>query len=207
VDEQFSILLTHDGVHAAHLSRERPGWSVDRVAFYLVEVPILPRRSGEAEPVGSELGSLVATDFPQVDEWRVILPATWCLCQEVAGEGSGKDDQALAYDFEEFVPVEAEELTCVPVRTKGQGTLVAAVFTEAMRGFLSGFEGNRRIVESMTVDVSAAAVGGGERDEADWAFVIVDGKRMTLGRTVGGRLQTSRTSLAARGESLLTDVV
>lgn len=82
----------------------------------------------------------------------LVVPGTWCYVHRFALPQRRPNETMLAYAFEEFLPVECEQLTCDFLRTETGDFLGVGVETARLRPLLDAFAEAGWTVAHITVD-------------------------------------------------------
>ena len=85
----------------------------------------------------------------------LILPMQWCFLQSLP-KGSKKSDQALAFEFEPFLPLALEEVTCAFGRLSPETCVGVAIPTQPMGELLEHFEAAGIEIDHIAVDTLLA---------------------------------------------------
>ena len=114
----------------------------------------MPREAAELRTIAAGIGAALAQSFPHGAVAKVVIPASWCFCEVLKIDPSGRTEASLAYEFEDRLPVDLEKLTWATCVVNNDYACVAAVFTESTRAFLDGLDKHHVAVELLTVDVT-----------------------------------------------------
>ncbi len=140
----------------------------------------LPRSAEELLCVAVQIGSRLRQDFPGGVTARLAIPAHWCFCEVVYVEGSVPSEDAVAYEFEDHIPVELERLTWAVQKIHASSAMVAAVFTEPIKAFLAKLEEYGVAVELLTVDAALLVSSEEARDDAGEITTLSSDAHTTL---------------------------
>ncbi|MGD2111015.1 MAG: hypothetical protein PVI86_16685 [Phycisphaerae bacterium] len=181
MDAAFAILLTDRRAYVAGFEREQHEWVRTSLEELDVDLPVLPQEATELTSIAGELAQRIRSEHPDGLTCRLIVPASWCLTHTVRPPPKQRSKQAAAFEFEQYLPVDLEELTCCSKRTSRTTALVMGVFTASLRAFLDTLHESDIIVESVSLDVMAVA-SDRANDEGDRApgVILVDDTRMTI---------------------------
>lgn len=186
-------VITDSQAFLLHAEWRRGSYVLEDCRHCGVPRVVLPREADDlndlAETVGRNLGPC-----NRGDAIYLVFPTSWCFIREMDLSPQKWTQQAAEFALEEYLPVDLEELTCTTRRLGHGRGLIAAVFTEALKGFLHALNDKGLPVEIMTPDLEllypALSTGGNER------LVLHDQTRRTMlisGRS--GEVHTIRNSL------------
>lgn len=97
----------------------------------------------------------------------LVIPASWCYIHRISVPGRRPERSALAFAFEEFVPVDVETLTCDFLRTGNQAFIAVGIETQRIGPLLRALRETGIEVERITLDVIDAAAGS-DADRLLW---------------------------------------
>ena len=163
--------------------------------------------------MGQQLASRLRHDYPDGVTCRLVIPANWCLIHRVELPGSRWSKSAAEYEFEQYIPVDLEELTCTSIRLNPRDALVVAVFTDSLHEFLTVLEENLVIVEAVNVDAMLLSQDRDTRGaDGSYGLILADDKRLTImavdaRRGTVGQLRTTGMPKAASTDVLSRQVI
>ncbi len=154
MDDKLTILLTDRVAYVARYERSDRRWSRSALYEYGVEAPHSPDDAESLVPVAENLGQQLRSDYPDGAVCQLIVPSNWCCPHLVDNLADRGGDQAVVFEYEQYVPFELEDVTCVRQALAGDASLVMGVPTEAMRRFLNTLDDHCFPAEVVTVDVA-----------------------------------------------------
>ncbi len=119
----------------------------------------LPRTPEDLRSLAEQLGTRLRSDHPEGLVCRLVIPSSWCLVHFIRLDTDKWNEQTALFEFEQYLPVDLDELTCVLQRHGRNAALVVAVFTEALRSFFDELDRHAVHVEAATVDVTLIEPG------------------------------------------------
>ena len=140
MSQRITIQLTESSSHVACFKKRRRTWARTSLQEYPVGYPSLPREASDLAPFGTELGSLLRQGFPAGMTGRLVIPASWCFIHRVEPVSDRWSDEAAIFEFEQYVPLNLERLTCAVRRLSKGGAVVVGVCTEALSALLQELE-------------------------------------------------------------------
>lgn len=178
---RFVIQFTDATALVACYQRKQRDWARVSVAEHPCGFSHLPRDSSDLVPLGESVSSWLRAEYPDGLTCRLVIPASWCFIHPVDYTIAKKRDQAALYEFEQFVPVDLDALTCVVQRTDDDTALVVGALTEPLYGLLAELERGRIFVEAIYVDAMVLSASEGHAADTDGSGVILlDDRHMTF---------------------------
>ncbi|MEW6252152.1 MAG: hypothetical protein AB1716_16055 [Planctomycetota bacterium] len=140
-----------------------------------------------------QLATALAGHEGQVDRLRLVLPSSWCYVHRLSVPQRKPTAAMLGYALEEYLPVEAEALTCAFLRV-GTGAYVGvAVETAHVAPLVQALARRDLHVEHITIDVAAAVA----RYEVGPGLLWCDAEHVALCRADGPERELRVVRLAA----------
>lgn len=154
----------------------------------------MPREKNALSGFARSLGESVQEKFPDGLEARLIIPSSWCFAQSVELPSEKFSDQAACFEFERFLPVELESLTCGVWKTGATTALVGGVSTAAMATLFDDLEHYGLFIQSCFVDAFLLAIRI-HSESVPQAMNLLDDQRVaiaTQGMSTGTAVRTVR---------------
>ena len=137
----------------------------------------------------------------------LVIPVQWSFVHVLEAPSRRMTDQALAYEFEQFLPLPLEEVTWAFTRLGGRRVLGAAIPTEPMSQLLAAL-GQRGIeVDHIVVDVTALAAEAEDDDLPPANVAIIDRRWIRVTANHGNGDDWVIAAFEASPDSLPLDVV
>ena len=133
MDQKSTIYITGCRVYLVKHQRRHRTWVQTSPQEYEIDFPFLPRKEADIASAADELTTRLGGDSSEGVSAGLVIPASWCLAHTVELPTARFSDSEALFEFESFVPVELEELTCAVRRLGGGRALVVGVFTEPVR--------------------------------------------------------------------------
>ncbi len=170
--------------------RDRQAWELKWLREYRVALPLAPQTAEDIASFAEELAERIVADSQEVVTCHLVVPTSWCLVREVNISDGSAGEQAALFEFEEFVPVDLEKLTCATKRQDDSSVLVVAAHTDAMSRLLQKLEDSNIKVESITVDGLLLGEPDSENEPDHYiGRILSDDRHLTL--TVSGTADTA----------------
>ena len=181
MNTRFVIQLTDATTFVARYERRQRDWERVSVAEHQGGFSHLPRDSTDLVPLGENVSSWLLGEFPDGFTCRLVIPASWCFIHSVDYTLGRKRGRAALYEFEQFVPVDLDALTCVVQRTDDETALVVGALTEPLSGLLAELERGRIFVEAIYVDALVLSACEVQETETDGSgIILLDESHMTF---------------------------
>ena len=181
MDARVTIQLTDAHAFLARYESRKRTWTRVALHHYPFDTRLLPREGADLRLPGRQLATRLCNDHPRGITCRLVIPASWCLMHRVVLPMKRWNDQAALFEFEQYVPVDLEKLTCAVRRTGRQTALVAGVFTEALHAFLDELENNHICVDLVMVDALLLSQNRDIRSGMkERGFLLIDRERITI---------------------------
>lgn len=178
---RFVIQLTDTTAFVARYQRMQGEWARVSVAEHGGGFSHLPREATDLVPLGENVGSWLRAEFPDGLTCRLVIPASWCFIHSVDAAIGKKREQVALYEFEQFLPVDLDALTCVVQRTDEDTALAIGALTEPLSGLLAELERSRVFVEAIYVDALVLSdCGAPETEPGGSGIILLDAGHMTL---------------------------
>ncbi len=97
----------------------------------------------------------------------LVIPASWCYIHRISVPGRRPERSALAFAFEEFVPVDVETLTCDFLKAGDGSSIAIGIDTARIGLLLKALRETGIDVERITLDAIDAATGS-DADRLLW---------------------------------------
>jgi len=156
--------------------------------------PGMPRDKDALIDFTRSLGESVQEKFPDGLEAQLIIPSSWCFAQSVELPSEKFSEQAACFEFEQFLPVELESLTCGVWKIGATKALVGGVSTAAMATLFDELEHYGLFIQSCFVDAFVLAIRN-HSESMPRAKVLLDDQRLSIvtqGMTTGISVRTVR---------------
>ncbi len=184
MDTRFALQITDNTTFLAQYERKGTSWTRTGLQSAATPFCALPKTASDLLPTAERITTFVKQNHPAGIGCRLIIPANWCFIQHVEAPAGRFNDAAAQYAFEQYIPVELEQLTCCNERLDGSTVRITAVFTAAMNALLRTLEDAQVAVESLTVDAMLAGNLPGALQQTHTSFhVLMDDQRLAI-RTV-----------------------
>lgn len=181
MNTRFVIQLTDTMAFVARYERKQRDWAGVSLAEHQGGFSHLPRESTDLVPLGENVSAWLRAEFPDGFTCRLVIPASWCFIHSVDNKVGKKRRQAALYEFEQFVPVDLDALTCVVQRATDDTALVVGALTEPLSGLLAELERGRIFVEAIYVDALVLSACDVQENDTDGSgIILLDDSHMTL---------------------------
>jgi len=181
MDARVTIQLTNAHACLARYEPRQHTWTRVALHHYPFDTRLLPREDADLRLPGRQLATRLCNDYPRGMTCRLVIPASWCLMHRVVLPVKRWNDRAALFEFEQYVPVDLEKLTCAVRRTGRQTALVVGVFTEALHAFLDELENNHICVDLVMVDalllIQKRDIRSGMKERG---LLLIDRERITI---------------------------
>ena len=181
MDARWVILLTDRHTYAARFERSQRRWNRTVTHEIALELPVWPRDEEDLTSTAETLAKELRKHESNQMICRLVIPSSWCLNHSVELPSTKWNEQAAEYEFEQYLPVDLEALTCATHRVGRRRALVAGVFTDALQGLLATLESHGIYPEVVTVDnfllANSASTDNGAQCKG---HLLLDEQRMTL---------------------------
>ena len=152
MDARWVILLTDRRTYAARFERSQRRWNRTAKHEIALDLPVWPRNKEDLTSTAVALAKALREHEPNPMICRLVIPSSWCLVHGVELPSPKWNEQAAEFEFENYLPVDLEVLTCATLRVGRLRALVAGAYTDALQGLLATLESHGIYPEVVTVD-------------------------------------------------------
>lgn len=181
MNSRYVLQLTDEAAFVARYERKRRDWARASLAEHGCGFRHLPREPSDLIPLVESISAWIRAEFPEGFNCRLVIPASWCFIHAVDGAIGKNREKAALYEFEQFVPVDLDALTCVVQRIDDESDLVVGTLTEPLRSLLDELERSGVFVEGIFVDALLASGNDVPNSETDgFGFILQDAGHVTI---------------------------
>ncbi len=156
--EPYTVcVLTDECIHTRVCASRRRRVEIQARGRLEYPVPNTLLAEHDTEELAEAIVQAVKESGSPMDSMTLVLPLQWCFTHVVTSPGRKTPRQSLAYDFEQYLPLPLEEVTCAFVPITRDRVLAAAVPTQPMTELLSALAERGVAVERLAVDAVTAA--------------------------------------------------
>lgn len=190
-------LLTDECIHAVTCERRGRGWEAVARSQQELRLPDSLLVSHNPDELADAIAHAVNESHTSPSSITLVLPLQWCFTHVLARPKKRVTAEALAYEFEQYLPLPLENLTCAFVPS-GNGNMVGVgIPTTPMAELIAALSKRNIYVEHITVDAITAAHALDSVNGSS-SVMILDAR---WGRMVTGIKDPGRTVTAAFGLS------
>jgi len=183
---EYVLQLGEEAARLTRFDRDGGGLALADQTVLPVQVPMMPRETEDVEALGEVLTEQLTDTCSGGFLGHLVIPASWCFWERVTLATDRFSDEAALFEFEQFVPVELERLTCTVTRMGAQQAIVSAAFTEPLRALLDGLEAAGFQFSDVTTDLDVARRAFSDRGPTDADGLIVLDERHAYVALPGG---------------------
>ena len=120
-------VLTDEAVHAVVGNGRGTPWEIHRHAQQAFAIPDSLLVDHDPEELASAVARTVKETGRSTGSITLVIPVQWCFAHVLERPSRRMSDQALAYEFEQFLPLSLEEVTWAFASLGSRSVLGAAV--------------------------------------------------------------------------------
>jgi len=181
MDRRFSILLTDRQAYIAEYQVQHRQWVLCERFEFDMEIPLRLQDDTDLVPLANALAEKVLQIYPEGIICRLVIPAGWCLLQQIELSGDRWNEKAARFELEQYLSLELESLTCIFKRMNNTNALGIAVLTKPLLSFVKALEAKLICPEIMPIDAFLVEhLTVNDAENVPEGYVLVDQSRLVL---------------------------
>ena len=194
---RVGILIAETFIDAAIVRYRGRGWRIVRHHQGGAAVPTTLQAETQLDTVADLIQEAIRTINGIALPAHLIVPSSWCFHQPVQGNQRRFDQKAAAFQFEEYLPLPLEEVTCAFARGRSGRHTGLAIRTAPIRRLLERLGQARIHVEHLYVDSFVTGAWAASCDGQTSGTVLLGQHRLAVSLTTpnGGRPHVVRSIL------------
>ena len=150
-------LLTDECVHALYYEGRGRQSTLRHRAQEPCRLPSSLCVEHDAAELAEHIAQALSSADGSAQAATLVLPLQWCFTHVLETPAKRPTYQALCFDFEQYLPLPLEALTCAFLPLAGERVLGVAVPTQPMQDLLAALSQRGIEVEHLAVDVLTAS--------------------------------------------------
>lgn len=183
MNRQVICLIADEQIHALRLETHRRGITVGRRSAVECSVPTALGTDADGHALVEAMVSAIATIRQPNDDVMLVLPLHWCFVHPIGGGKRRPSQEALAYEFEPFLPLPLEAVACTFVPTGSESFLGVAVPLDPVRRLIDALSERDVDLAGLSVDVVALIAASAGKKTNEPGFLIMDDRWIKGGAT------------------------